>query len=138
MENAGMNDYNRDLIIYRLLDSKRDTRFALRAYEFISLIFSVLEKAGRAHFSAKEIIDTTVKTATILYGPVAEFVLEDMGIKTTEDIGDIISNLIDLKIMTRDNIDSRYKFLFFPKKSLFSKKNLKPLNIEKLKVFEDT
>ena len=140
MENAGMDYYCRDLIMSRLLDSGRDTRFSLRAYEFIFVVFSVLEKADRglSGFSSREVVETSVKTASVLYGPMAEFVFANMGIKAASDIGAIISNLVDLEIFSRSGIDRSGEFLLLSEKPLFSKIQPKPLNIENLKIFEDT
>jgi len=135
-----MDSYCRDLIMSRLLDSGRDIRFSIKAYEFVFLIFGMLEKNNRNtdDFSAEEIVQMSVKTANILYGPIAEFVLADMGIKSANDIGDVIFNLIDLKLFSKSEIDSRFEFSGLSKKMLFSGARSKPLNLEKLKIFEDT
>ena len=120
----------------RLLDSGRDTRFSLRAYEFVYLMF--MADLGPEGFSSEIIVDMTVITASIFYGPIAEFALADMGIKTANDIGAIISNLVDLEILAKNNINGNDEFLYLSKKPLFSRIGPKPLNMEFLKIFEDT
>ncbi|MCL1946151.1 MAG: hypothetical protein FWF51_03225 [Chitinivibrionia bacterium] len=142
MENAGMDSYCCDLIMSRLIDSGRDVRYSIRAYEFVYLAFNVLEKkqtvARTYDFSAKEIVQTAVNTANAFYGSIAEFVLADMGIKTANDIGAIIFNLVDLNIFSKSEYDETMEFQALSEKPLFFGVKPKPLNIEKLKFFEDT
>lgn len=135
-----MDFYSRALIISRLLDSGRDIRFSLRAYEFVFFIFSVLKKSNpnANSFSSKEIVETSVKIANSLYGPIAELVLSDAGIKTINDIESIISNLVYLNIFTKSSVYDDFEFSQLSLKTHFSKVCRKPLNIEKLKIFEDT
>jgi uncharacterized repeat protein (TIGR04138 family) len=106
------------------------------------LAFNVLEKkqtvARTYDFSAKEIVQTAVNTANAFYGSIAEFVLADMGIKTANDIGAIIFNLVDLNIFSKSEYDETMEFQALSEKPLFSGVKPKPLNIEKLKFFEDT
>jgi uncharacterized repeat protein (TIGR04138 family) len=89
-------------------------------------------------FFAREIVQNAVKTASALYGSIAEFVLADMGIKTASDIGEIIFNLSDLNIFSKNDVEECDEFLALSKKPLFFKVKSKPLNMEKLKNFEDT
>ena len=140
MENAGMDSYCCDLIMSRLIDSGRDTRYSIRAYEFVYLVYNVLEKIKHRtdDFSAKEIVQSAVKTANAFYGSIAEFVLSDMGIKSASDIGAIIFNLVDLNIFSKSEYDENTEFQALSKKSLFSGVKPKPLDMEKLKNFEDT
>jgi len=141
MKNTGMDSYYRDLIVSRLIDTGRDTRFTLRAYEFVYLIFAVLEKSSlntEYGFSAKDVVQTSEKMAVALYGPIAEFVLADMGIKSANDIGAIIGNLVDLDIFVKDGFYGNDDFAEISKKPLFSKAQFKPLDIENLKIFEDS
>jgi len=135
-----MDAYCKDIITSRLLDNKRDIRYSLDAYDFVFLVFNSLEKNdnGKDDFSAKEITSTAVETANVRYGSIAQHVLASMGIKTARDIGAIVSNLVDLKLFFKNDFDKYSDFEEFPLKPLFTKINLKPIDIENLKIFEDT
>lgn len=141
MENAGMDNYCRDIVSSRLIDSGRDTRYSLKAYEFVYMIFSILEKINfeqKEDFSPELITEKAAATAATIYGSLAEFVLADMGIKSASDIGAIIVNLTDLEIFSPSDICASQDFEILSQKPLFSKVRPKPLNTEKLKNFEDT
>jgi len=135
-----MDAYCKDIITSRLLDNKRDARYSLDAYDFVFTVFNSLEKndKGKDDFSAKEITSTAVETANVRYGSIAQYVLASMGIKTARDIGAIISNLVDLKLFFKNDLDKYSDFDDFPLKPLFTKINPKPINIENLRIFEDT
>ena len=141
MENAGMDSYCRGLISARLIDSGRDTRYSLKAYEFIYMVFSILEKTDleqKDGFSARRIVEQTTTTAATIYASIAEFVLADMGIKSVSDIEAIVGNFSDLNIFSKADACERLDFEKLAKKPLFSKVKPRAINIEKLKIFEDT
>lgn len=137
---AQMDEYCRDMITSRLLDNKRDVRYSIDAYDFVFSIFNSLEKnkEGKDDFSAKEITAAAVETANVWYGPLAQYALESMGIKTARDIGAIIFNLVDLKLFFKNDFDKYDDFEEFPLKPLFSRIIPKPIDVENLKIFEDT
>jgi len=141
VENAGMDDYCKGLISARLIDTKRDTRYTLKAYEFVYMIFSILEKINikqEGDFSARQIVEIATTTAATIYGSLAEFVLSDMGIKSASDIEAIISNFSDLNIFSRIDICESAVFAKLSEKPLFANIKPKPINMENLKIFEDT
>ena len=141
MQNAGMDNYCRGLIEARLISPKRDLRYTMKAYEFVFKVFSVLEKVEARQeedFSAKQITDTAVSMATGSFGPLAKYVLSDMGIKRADDFYEIISNFVDLKIFTKTEYSGRLEFEELAKKPLFAKTKSIPLDIEKLKNFDDS
>lgn len=129
----------------RIINTGRDTRYSIQAYEFFVLTKNILERvfnetnAAYRDFSAKKIVKSTVKTATALYGPTAEYVLANMGILSAKDIGAIAFNLIDLGFWERNSILGKYEdFVAISQKPLFWKVKPKPLNMKNLKIFEDT
>ena len=135
-----MDAYCKDMITSRLLDNKRDVRYSLDAYDFIFSVFNSLEKnrEGKDDFSAKEITAAAVETANVKYGSLAPHTLASMGIKTTNDIGAMIFNLVDLKLFFKNDFDKYDDFEDFSLKSFFLKIKPKLIDIENLKNFEDT
>jgi uncharacterized repeat protein (TIGR04138 family) len=134
----------------RIINTGRDTRYSIKAYEFFALVKDYLVgsikknnpdalDALRYRLFAEDIVKSAVKIAVVLYGPVAKHVLADMGILDAKDIGAVAFNLVSLGFLEQNVILSNYEdFVNISKKPLFGKIKPKPLNMEKLKIFNDT
>ncbi len=105
-----------DIII---LICKDDTRFDRRAYDFVrfGLDYTVKETkkrdksaAGSKHVSGKELLDGLRLFALDQYGPMAKTVLNNWGVKRCRDFGDIVFNLIDYKVFSKNDGDKPEDF----------------------------
>lgn len=114
-----MNDLTRAYI--ELL--QRDRRFAPDAYEFIreALAYAqdVLEMGGKIdsgsgeaeqHLTGQELCEAVRRLALDQFGLMARTVLNNWGIHSTRDIGDIVYNLIELGVMRKSRHDRREDF----------------------------
>ena len=114
-----MNDLTRAYI--ELL--QRDRRFAPGAYEFIreALAYAqdVLEMGGKIesgsgeaeqHLTGQELCEAVRRLALDQFGLMARTVLNNWGIHTTRDIGEIVYNLIELGVMRKSRHDRREDF----------------------------
>ncbi|MCF7669274.1 MAG: hypothetical protein K9N48_05815 [Verrucomicrobia bacterium] len=99
---------------------KSDPRYARGAYLFVrqALEFTqqkILEehKGGKRvirHVSGRELLEGVREFALDEFGPMAFFVLEEWGIHKTEDVGDIVFNLVDSKLLSKTDDDSPRDF----------------------------
>lgn len=89
-----------------------DTRYDERAYAFVltSLEEVVGRLSQRRHVSGEELADGCRELALRLYGPLAKTVLETWNIRRTRDFGEIVFNLLDVGVLSKDDSDSRCDF----------------------------
>ena len=89
-----------------------DTRYKPDSYAFVMEALAYTQKKFKAqrHVSAQEILDGMKELLLVQYGPMAIAVLEYWGIKTTEDFGNIIFNLIECKILSKTEEDNFERF----------------------------
>jgi uncharacterized repeat protein (TIGR04138 family) len=102
-----------------LLICKEDSRFNKRAYDFVrfGLDYTVKEgkkrektTSGSRHVSGKELLDGLRLYALDQYGPMAKTVLNNWGVKRCRDFGDIVFNLIDYKVFSKNDSDKPEDF----------------------------
>jgi uncharacterized repeat protein (TIGR04138 family) len=101
---------------------RRDGRFAYEAYEFV---FEALnhtqhmvgrvpiggEKAGlEHHVSPKEILEGAVDLAREEFGFLARTVFRQWGIHRTDDLGELVFNLIEAGLLSKTDTDHRTDF----------------------------
>jgi uncharacterized repeat protein (TIGR04138 family) len=60
----------------------------------------------QGHLTAKELLDGLRDFAIEQYGPMAKTVLNHWGLKRTEDIGNIVFNMIEKKMLSKTESDS--------------------------------
>ncbi|MFA5060615.1 MAG: Minf_1886 family protein [Candidatus Omnitrophota bacterium] len=89
-----------------------DTRYRRDAYDFILEALSFTQKKFRRvkHVSGKELLEGAKELLISRFGPMTLSVLEYWGIKTTEDFGYIVFNLVEHKILSRTDEDSMEDF----------------------------
>jgi uncharacterized repeat protein (TIGR04138 family) len=97
-----------------LLDAilSRDRRYAREAYVFVSeaLQFTV-QKAGRmGHVSGRELCEGLCDYALSQFGLLARTVLETWGVRQSEDVGEIVFNLVDVGLLRKTDEDRREDF----------------------------
>lgn len=97
-----------DRIQQDYLDSSRDARYALPAYTFVlqGLEFFLATKGEKRHVSGQELASGLAEFAHKQFGPLAYSVLNIWGVRTTDDFGFIVYNLIDIGAMSKTDDDS--------------------------------
>ena len=109
--------------IYRVLQN--DPRYTIEAYNFVreSLSFAqevmgmgVAESVpgsgqqAERHLTGQQLCEASRRYALEQYGLMAKIVLESWGIKTTDDLGEIVYNLIEVDLMKKSDHDRREDF----------------------------
>jgi uncharacterized repeat protein (TIGR04138 family) len=101
---------------------RRDRRYAYEAYEFVFEALSHTQRmVGRVplggetpteehHVSGKEILEGAVDLAREEYGFLARTVFQQWGIRRTDDLGEIVFNLIESGLLSKTDTDSRADF----------------------------
>ena len=95
----------------------QDPRFARDAYHFIreSLDFTqkLVSKENRGpirHVSGQELLDGLRQYALQQYGPMAVTVLEEWGVRSCHDFGEIVFNMVENSLLAKTEKDSRDDF----------------------------
>ena len=96
-----------DRIRTEIIESGRDTRYDLAAYNFVlkGLEFYLVKIGEKRHVSGKEFSHGLVEFAIKQFGPFAATVLERWGVRTSNDFGYIVYNLIDISLMCKQEGD---------------------------------
>lgn len=99
---------------YDFLDEiiEKDPNYSKEAYVFILDSLRVLLESFQEarHVSGRELSEGCRHRALELYGPLARSVLEYWGISSTEDIGEIVFNLIKANQLTKTEQDRKQDF----------------------------
>lgn len=90
---------------------EKDSRYERDSYEFILEALTFTQKKYRRlrHVTGEELLEGIREFALLQFGPLALAVLTHWGIKTTEDFGFIVFNLVQNKMLSKteqDTIDS--------------------------------
>lgn len=95
-----------------LIENARDIRFSLPGYEFVlnGLEFYLTSIGEKRHVSGQELSKGLLFFSHKQFGPLAQNVLESWGIKTTDDFGYIVYNMISLGIMSKQPEDTLEHF----------------------------
>ena len=87
----------------------RDSRYDARAYALLMDCVNYLVKENR-HASGEDILDEFRERALDQYGPLAYTVLTEWGLSSTEDVGEMMFNLVDARRIGKDDNDSADSF----------------------------
>jgi uncharacterized repeat protein (TIGR04138 family) len=89
-----------------------DSRFASDAYAFVmdSLEVTMRRIGQRRHVSAEELVGGLCANARQRFGLFAYTVLSKWGMTTSDDVGEIVFQLIDAGILSRQESDRRTDF----------------------------
>lgn len=97
---------------YKEVDNicKKDKRYKADAYEFLmQALHQTQKKLNRqGHVNGKELLEGMREVIIDKYGPMAKTVLNHWGIKSTEDVGNIVFNMLSKRLLSkteRDNLD---------------------------------
>lgn len=86
----------------------KDTRYKEEAYFFVlrGLTFTSGKLDKPRHLTGQELSEGIRLYAIDQFGPMAKEVLEHWGIRGTEDLGNIVYNLIEVKLLAKTETDS--------------------------------
>ncbi|RJO65283.1 MAG: hypothetical protein C4540_01675 [Candidatus Omnitrophota bacterium] len=86
----------------------RDSRYKADAYEFVlrALWFTQEKLKRKGHCSGQELLLGIQEFSLLQYGNMSITVFEHWGVRTTEDFGRIVYNMIENGIMGKDEKDS--------------------------------
>ncbi|MCW5558448.1 MAG: hypothetical protein KIT22_11540 [Verrucomicrobiae bacterium] len=94
-----------------------DSRYSRGAYYFVREALvqaqTLLRRTGEAtprHVSPEELLEGIRRHALEEFGPMACTVFEDWGIRSCEDFGEIVFNMIQHRILAKQDSDNREDF----------------------------
>jgi len=93
-----------------------DPRYPLEAYTFVQEALKHTQRAlGRnkpdqKHVGGKELLEGIRLYALKTFGPMVPTMLEEWGIHSCEDFGEIVFNMIEHKVASKTDADSRADF----------------------------
>lgn len=93
--------------------AQRDPRFRAEAYPFLleSLDFTITRRAkGKKHVTGSELLEGFRDLAVSTFGFLARAVLSEWGIRSTDDVGDLVFNLIEEDLLQKTADDRREDF----------------------------
>ena len=101
---------NKVFALLKLID--KDKRYDPEAYSFImaSLDFTMKRLKRKGHITGQELADGIKDYALDQFGPMARVVLEKWGIKSTNDFGEIVFNLIGSGLLGKTEEDRKEDF----------------------------
>lgn len=88
----------------------KDSRYDARAYALLMDCIHFLGKDGK-HMSGADILDEFKERALDQYGPMTYTVLTEWGLKSTEDIGEMMFNLTEGCRVGKDENDTPESFV---------------------------
>jgi uncharacterized repeat protein (TIGR04138 family) len=91
---------------------RRDGRYSPQAYYFIfdALDFTLNRMKKMRHVTGKELLEGIRQYATEHFGFLARTVLDEWGVRATEDFGNIVFNLVEAGLLSRTDNDTREDF----------------------------
>lgn len=89
----------------------KDGRYHPRAYALLMDVIHYLGGSDDRHMSGAEILDEFKERALDQYGPMTYTVLTEWGLTCTEDIGEMMFNLVDGRRISKDDDDSAEAFV---------------------------
>ncbi len=101
-----------DRIRKEIIESGRDDRYTLGGYAFVlqGLDFYHTKTGEKRHFRGEELARGFIDFAHKQFGPLAHTLLTHWGISSTDDFGYIVYNLIDIKLIRKQDSDSLEDF----------------------------
>jgi uncharacterized repeat protein (TIGR04138 family) len=90
---------------------EKEPRFDARAYDFVLQTINEASEHAKGHVSGQELLCWFRDLALDAFGPMAYTVLSDWGVKTCEDVGDIVFHLYDANLIGKTESDSPADFL---------------------------
>lgn len=96
---------------------QRDPRYDRKAYLFIREALDYTQKIAEKkakeevrHVSGQELLGGIRKFALERFGPMAQIVFQEWGIRTCEDFGELVFNMVECNLLAKTPTDSRDDF----------------------------
>jgi uncharacterized repeat protein (TIGR04138 family) len=107
-----VSDQVPDKIKHEIFEVRGDTRYKLESYLFVmnGLEFYLTLLGEKRHVTGQELSKGLLLFAHKQFGPLARSVLRQWGINKTNDLGNIVYNLISIQVMSRQPEDSLEDF----------------------------
>lgn len=101
---------NKVMALLKVID--RDKRYDPESYSLVmsALDFTTRKLSRRGHVSADELLEGIKEYTIEQFGPMSRIVLEHWGIKSTNDFGEIVFNMIDVGMLGKTESDSKEDF----------------------------
>ena len=105
-----MNHPSADEVLRAIL--ARDSRYEADAYAFVraGLDFTVRRLEKQRHVSGQELLSGIREFALSEFGPMAKTILNCWGIRRTEDVGEIVFNMVESGLLGKTDEDRREDF----------------------------
>lgn len=110
-----MHELNFDLKVDQIV--VRDLRYRREAYAFVREALDFTQKLISRenqqkvrHVTGQELLDGIRQFALKEFGPMAALVLEEWGITSCPDFGEIVFNMVDVGLLARTEQDRREHF----------------------------
>jgi uncharacterized repeat protein (TIGR04138 family) len=86
----------------------QDRRYKLEAYNFVlqALNYTVKKFNKPRHLTGRELLAGIKEYAPEQFGPMVCSVFDYWGVNSTEDFGNIVFNLVDVKLLSKTEEDS--------------------------------
>ncbi|MCX7722391.1 MAG: hypothetical protein N2379_04945 [Verrucomicrobiae bacterium] len=104
-----------DEVIEQIL--AKDKRYARDAYEFVREALDYTQKKlfkhkprETPHVTGQELLEGIREFALQRFGPLTLLVFDEWGIRSTEDFGEIVFNMVDAGLLAKTEKDSRADF----------------------------
>ena len=97
----------------------RDSRYPPEGYNFVResldhtlrlARLSPEQQSGDGHVDGQQLVEGFRRLALERFGPMAMVVLEEWGIRETDDVGEIVFNLIDEGVFGKNDTDTKQDF----------------------------
>jgi uncharacterized repeat protein (TIGR04138 family) len=110
-----MQPLNFDEVLQRIVG--QDSRYDREAYLFLREALDHTQRQAAAgkvpeprHITGKELLDGLRTYATGQFGPMAKTVLNEWGIQSCQDFGEIVFNMVDQGLLSKTENDTREDF----------------------------
>jgi len=96
--------------IQKIVD--KDPRYKIEAYIFVmsALDFTISKLKEKRHVTGQELLEGIREYGMMQFGPMTRTVFEYWGVKSTEDFGEIVFNMVDCGLMGKTEKDSKDDF----------------------------
>ena len=98
----------------KLLRLVKKSRFSPQAYGLVMAALELAVSGKRGHVSGVELLEALAILVARRFGLLARAVLNEWGIYRSEDVGDVVFDLVEAGIMAKRPQDSRQDFADYP------------------------
>jgi uncharacterized repeat protein (TIGR04138 family) len=89
----------------------RDAYFFLReALDFTQKVISKENRGASRHVTGQELLDGLRQYALQEFGPMSKMLLEEWGVRTCHDFGNIVFNMVEIGLLAKTDRDSHDDF----------------------------